>query len=1533
MATPSQFAITQRGAQNSILQDAIADFKGVLTDDWLQKFRDVQAVPNADAVLVFTAQLDSVNRSRRGQSYASRVHSFLSSVRSFCGVVDTFASVKPEVAALVWGSVKLTMEIILNYTSYFEVTSNLFLQLGKLFPLFAEYQALYPTSDRLRQSLYYFHASIIYCCKHLVVILQRSWPQQLVQAMRTSFEQEFKHDMDNIRTCSERVRDEIHLAKAQADRHDQELQALEREVSSNDRSIIKKALLNSSAKLERIRAMQLIKKGREHRERMVELVEAVSRYDYVRLLKQSRSKRFQNTTSWIFETSGFHRWIDGNGSLLWLTGKIGSGKSIAAGNVIDHIVRIKGSLGCMVSYFFIRSDDQESCTADAVLKSLIRQRLDPATISREDIPVLQAIHSSSSDIIRLLGRLMVSPRSSYIIVDGLDECDNSNQKQLLAALSSLARSSPNIRLFLSGRPSLDKDLRKYFKESVESLVIGGDSTGEDIHAYVEHIIDERIDDGDLRVRDPTLARTVKQTLIRGAQGMFLWVTLQVEELCSKHSDHDIRETLYCLPEDLEETYRRALQRIVNQKHHPIAQRVFMMIAASKQLLTRDELQEVLALEIGQKFIEPARMINDMDRIASWCGNLVQVDEEDQTVQFSHSSIREFLLKGPLNPELEGFHVDWESSDHNLGELCLTYIDLNNFRRIVARRTKPIVLGNPLRMAQPFLGSGKRMALFAKFSNTTVNESYEIEPQNFGTQPQSSLGVGFGHPFLKYASVYWIAHSENFWEEETKTWKIWKQIIFEGHELAKIPWQEAPLRDQGSIFTWALQNRHFALMRLVVSSSLVKASQQNAFVQKVIEDGEMRNLNFMIKRGLSSEILNFSLQMSAKIGNLNVIERLLTAGADVNAKPAYEYGRTALQAAAEGGHLNVVERLLATGADINAPAGMHGRTALQAAAKGGHLDVVERLLAAGADVNAEPARMHGRTALQAAAKGGHLSVVERLLASGADINALAGIHGRTALQAAAEGGHLGVVERLLAAGADVNAETARMHGRTALQAAAKGGHLDVVERLLASGADINAPAGMHGRTALQAAAEGGHLGVVERLLAAGADVNAPAGIHGRTALQAAAKGGHLDIVERLLASGADINALAGMHGRTALQAAAEGGYLGVVERLLAAGADVNAPAGMHGRTALQAATEGGHLNVVERLLDAGADINAEPAYEHGRTALQATAEGGHLDVVERLLDASADINAEPAYKYGRTALQAAAEGDHLDVVEKLLAAGADVNAEPAGMHGRTALQAAAKGGHLDIVERLLAAGADINAEPEGMHGRTALQATAEGGHLDVVERLLDAGADVNARPAYEHGWTALQAAAEGGYLTVVERLLAAGADVNARPAYIHGWTALQAAAEGGHLGVVERLLAAGADVNAPAGVYGRTALQAAAEGGHLDVVERLLADGADVNAEPAGMHGRTALQAAAEGGHLDVVERLLDAGADVNARPAYEHGWTALQAAAKRGYLAVVERLLAAGADVNAPAGVYGRTALQAAIEGDHLDIFKRLRAA
>ena len=91
------------------LQEAIQDFQSILSEDQRQQLQRNEGVPDADAVLVFTAELDSRNRNRKGRSIASNLYSVLQSVRDFSAIVDTFVSSRPEIAALVWGSVKLTM--------------------------------------------------------------------------------------------------------------------------------------------------------------------------------------------------------------------------------------------------------------------------------------------------------------------------------------------------------------------------------------------------------------------------------------------------------------------------------------------------------------------------------------------------------------------------------------------------------------------------------------------------------------------------------------------------------------------------------------------------------------------------------------------------------------------------------------------------------------------------------------------------------------------------------------------------------------------------------------------------------------------------------------------------------------------------------------------------------------------------------------------------------------------------------------------------------------------------------------------------------------------------------------------------------------------------------------------------------------------------------------------------------------------------------------------------------------------------------
>ena len=99
---------------DGILQNAINSFRQVLTPEQLAEFNCIQSLPDTDAVLVFTAELDLRRQSQKGKSIASRLAPVLQAVHSFTGVIDTLVSSDPTIAALVWGSVKMTIQVLLE---------------------------------------------------------------------------------------------------------------------------------------------------------------------------------------------------------------------------------------------------------------------------------------------------------------------------------------------------------------------------------------------------------------------------------------------------------------------------------------------------------------------------------------------------------------------------------------------------------------------------------------------------------------------------------------------------------------------------------------------------------------------------------------------------------------------------------------------------------------------------------------------------------------------------------------------------------------------------------------------------------------------------------------------------------------------------------------------------------------------------------------------------------------------------------------------------------------------------------------------------------------------------------------------------------------------------------------------------------------------------------------------------------------------------------------------------------------------------
>jgi len=125
-----------------------------------------------------------------------------------------------------------------------------------------------------------------------------------------------------------------------------------------------------------------------------------------------------------------------------------------------------------------------------------------------------------------------------------------------------------------------------------------------------------------------------------------------------------------------------------------------------------------------------------------------------------------------------------------------------------------------------------------------------------------------------------------------------------------------------------------------------------------------------------------LHSAASIGNLECVQALLSAGADVTKKN--EGGRTPLHYAASKGHAHLIPVLLQKGASINAKDST-GSTALHRAAGTAKLAAVKALLGSGkADLTAED--KEGSTAVLVAVTCGSDAVAVALAAAGADLNA-------------------------------------------------------------------------------------------------------------------------------------------------------------------------------------------------------------------------------------------------------------------------------------------------------------------------------------------------------------------------------------------------------------------------------------------------------------------------------------------------------------------------------------------------------------------
>ncbi|RFU27471.1 hypothetical protein B7463_g8880, partial [Scytalidium lignicola] len=1323
-----------------------------------------------------------------------------------------------------------------------------------------------------------------------------------------------------------------------------------------------------------------------------ELLRWISKIPYSKHHESVRKDRLEGSGIWLFEQVQYMQWRRAHSSsLLWLHGIPGSGKSKLVSLLIDtwRENSINPQTEPLAYVYCARNvAEPERSEPVAIVRSILRQLSCPKPNISVQSVVLKKYHELQEEGFdpreltlfeakALILELLEHNRAT-IIIDAVDECIPERRYQLLSTIEELMKkSSCPVKIVLSSRNYEDIST---LLTKLTNLKIDASNNKSDIERFVRSEVTRSIQESRLlggRVSAQLQDKLIR-TLIDGAQGMFLWVALQIQNLCNPQRmkfENDVVQELGRLPDKLVDIYSKIYAEIYSAgiTSRQIADTALRWLLSAQGHLSATDFIKAVTLDNAEQ-IEQVSTSTLMDI----CGNLVVLDTELDVFRFTHLSVREFLESRPdFTPKLTHAITaeiclntlltrDWLLSEITWQKATLyQYATLywafhvehcgQDNRKNKISDTLTHILTKDDRVAPWFA----KWLLQVKSASQTLSwdDPLKEKLEQLLSYPETCLFTACTFGFSETVELLSkaIPHAT-------------KQVNIGGATGLHL----------------ASQHGHLDIVQILLDVGVDIDAKDNGMETALVracsaghDDIVILLLSRGADRNIQGERYGTALQAASLHGNRNIVELLLES-ADLDAEGG-QFG-TALQAASLRGHHNVVKALLDKDAEVNALGGEYTKTADLSTKESNvdgitrvvryllkqqnlldnpswedfspewqHETVVQLLLDGKVDINIQ-SRGFG-PALQAASRGGHTEVIRTLLNTGADPNGEGGAYG-TALQAAAVSGNDEAVQLLLEAGAYVNTQSGMYS--TALQAACRRQHEKVIQILLDYKADVNAQGGVYG-SALQASARTGSTRIVKILLDRGADVNAQGGEY-CTALQAASSQGFHQIVQMLLDSQADVNLRGGKYG-TALQAASGAGHANVVYLLVEHDAKFD--------NALQIAALGGHEDIVAYLLDNGADPNGQGG-TFG-TALQTATAAGQDKVVQLLLNKNADANSEGNY-FG-TALQVAAAAGNMILVQLLLDRGAD----PGTIGGNfgavstqllervdfekddqaqdhiSALVAASAGGHEEVVRMLLNAQEkfEMRSGPE-MLNRSLVRASANG-HLKVAQLLLDNGAEIN--PIQEQ--TPLQGACKNGHEDIVRLLLAKNADAN----LVNGYDflpPLHTATQGNHETIVRMLLESGANVNEDTGdgtvlhiasyngfenlvrVYlhkgvnfniiggsKTTPLLLASSAGHNAIVRILLECGADPNTTVKGRslrygklvkHG-TALRAAVHGGFENITQLLLNYGATVNTN--VDSSSTALQVACAKGSEPLVQMLLDKGADVNIQGGTYG-TALQAA---------------
>ncbi|KAF5724312.1 NACHT domain-containing protein [Fusarium mundagurra] len=382
-----------------------------------------------------------------------------------------------------------------------------------------------------------------------------------------------------------------------------------------------------------------------------------SKLDQEPKLERLRDHCREGTSQWLTKSGPVRSWLQfGRGHpILWLYGKPGSGKSILCSQLI-YFLRSDPSRNCL--FFFCDFHTTSHSVTSQVLKSLCIQMVDlkPELASFiYDECIATGSKPSITCLKQLTSKLLAAFQDIRIIIDGIDEVDNTRHRDLIKTLASISEAQDNCKLIFSSQdvPSIRVHLKKK-----PALCMADQSTyvAKDLDIIVSASLEELNDRHDGVIPDQVLAG-VKEAILERAQGMFLWVFLVLKILETASSREDLYNRVHSLPKDLADAYNKILTNITrgcSDNDMSKQRRVFswMLFSKGKQPLRKHELR--IAMELHSESSIMNENTKPFPNALDICKPFIE-DGPGGSVVFIHSTVPQFLIansSGPFINELD-----------------------------------------------------------------------------------------------------------------------------------------------------------------------------------------------------------------------------------------------------------------------------------------------------------------------------------------------------------------------------------------------------------------------------------------------------------------------------------------------------------------------------------------------------------------------------------------------------------------------------------------------------------------------------------------------------------------------------------------------------------------------------------------------------------------------------------------------------------------------------------------------------------------